>query len=248
MSVKNSIIFSLSLIACSGCSLFGSSDEDTAKEIISAPLNSEEELLSSGLNSYDDGMYSLSVTRFTDLRNGYPASYWTTLAQLKIADAQFFSGNYTEAVSAYEEFINDHPGHEALPYARYQIGKSFIKQYHNNRKDQAPLHQAIKKFGELLKLHPDSPYSAQARRYLDKARELLASYELEVAKYYKKREQLASSNKRLLNLINNYPDTSAAQEARSLLQDQSIAPSEKENKIRKDKINELTPPVPVIVR
>ena len=242
------LIICLLLIVCPACSLFGSSDQDNAKEIISAPLSSEEELLSSGLRSYDEGMYSLAITRFNDLRNGYPASYWTTLAQLKIADAQFFSGGYSEAVSAYEEFINEHPGHEALPYARYQIGKSFIKQYHNNKKDQAPLHQAIKKFAELLKLHPDSPYSAQARRYIDKARQLLASYELEVAKYYEKQAQMAGSQKRLSNIINNYPDTPAAQEARKFLEDQNIIPNGKDSKIRKEKLNELTPSIPVIVR
>ena len=241
------VLITISFIGCSSSS--DQEKEDGQKSIFTKPANTEEELLASGLEAYDRGLYSLARERFNTLRIGYPASYWTTLAQLKIADAQFYSENYTEAAAGYEEFANEHPSHEALPYVRFQLGLCYLRQYRNNVKDQAPLHTAIKKFRELIKVYPNSAYVVQARRYIQRCRDLLADYELLVARFYIKQGQRDAAQLRLFGIKDLYPESSAAIAAQEIIQQEFANQKEKSGpKIKSDKkLDELVPQTPEIL-
>lgn len=201
----------------SGCSLFGSSDKDEGKKIIAAPTIPEEELLEDALKAYDRGLFSVANQRFTELRDGYPGSYYSVLAELKIADATFYSGDYAPAQIAYEEFARVHPAHEAIPYVRYQIGRCNIEQYKDESRDQTPLNNAIKGFKELIEKYPSSEYALLARREINRARELIAEHEAFVAKFYLKQGMLKSSANRLKVLKEEYPDSYAARNVKGEL-------------------------------
>ena len=210
------IIALIPALLCS-CSLFGGDDDSTGKSIIAQPLHSEEELINSALEAYADGLYSVAKTSFTDLINGYPSSYWTTQAQLKLAECHYQLKDYPQAIQEYDKFINQHPTHEAVPYARHQIALCHVLQYRSGQKDQTPLHVAIAKFEELIKLYPDSPYAISARRFIARSRELLAEYDLRVVEFYEKQEMKDAAYFRLLHIVDDYPETDSALTARSKL-------------------------------
>jgi outer membrane protein assembly factor BamD len=179
------------------------------KNIIKAPTTPETEMLQTAMKSYDQQLYRVSMQNWVDLRDGYPNSYFATLAELKIADAQFYAGDFPAALVSYEEFTKLHPGHEAMPYVRYQIGNCHLAQYRDVTHDQGPLQSAIKSFQSLIAQHPRSEYVVLARRRMRKARELQAEYERYVAGFYEKRGLHTASSSRLKYLASNFPETQA---------------------------------------
>lgn len=217
----------LAAIWLASASLLSCSSTKQEKNIIKAPTTPEIEMLQNAMNTYDQQLYRVSMQSWIDLRDGYPNSYFATLAELKIADAQFFAGDYPAALVSYEEFGKLHPGHEAMPYVRYQIGNCHLAQYRDITHDQGPLQSAIKAFQNLITQHPRSEYLVLGRRRMRKARELQAEYERYVASFYEKRGLDSAASSRLKHLATNYPETKAFSLAEAPVIDETTSPSGK---------------------
>jgi len=202
----------------------GCSSTKKEKNIVAAPTLPEEEVLSNAINTYNEQLFRVSHQSWVDLRDGYPTSYYSTLAEIKIADSLFYAGDYPAALVAYEEFTKLHPGHEAMPYVRYQIGNSHLAQYRDIKHDQGPLQSSIKAFQLLIEQHPRSEYVVLARRRLQKARELQAEYERYVAGFYEKRGLESAATSRLNHLSKNFPETQAVQIAMDKLPTDAAKP------------------------
>lgn len=210
-------LFLCTVFICS-CSSSGrkvSSDEqEEEKSIVKAPVVAEGRLLENAKNAYDRGLYTLALQSWTELRDGYPGSFFTTLAELKIADSQFYSSDYASAILSYQEFAKLHPGHEAMPYVKFQIGNSHLAEYRGKKHDQAPLESAVRAYLELLRDYPKSEYSVLGRRRLDHCRELLAEHEAYVADFYFRHGSEEASRSRLQKLLAQFPDTKASADAK----------------------------------
>lgn len=190
----------------SGCS---SSTAKPEKNIVKAPELPEETILQNGIATYDEGLFKVSLSSWNELRDGYPTSYYSTLAEIKIGDAHFFSGDYPSALVAYEEFAKLHPGHEAMPYIRYQIGNCSFKQYRDVLHDQAPLQTALKSYEQLIEQHPRSEYVVLARRQIDRCKELQAAYEKYVADFYLRKGLDSAADSRIKKLSLDFPGSKA---------------------------------------
>ena len=99
------------LFVFSGCAWFESKQEKTALELVS-----------DGMDQFNNEDYKDSIESFEKLRDWYPFSQYVIVAELKIADSYYHIKNYEEAVAAYESFENLHPRNEAIPYVIFQIG------------------------------------------------------------------------------------------------------------------------------
>ncbi len=190
-----------------------SSSKKEEKSIVAAPTLPEETILENAINTYDKQLYRVSLQNWTDLRDGYPTSYYSTLAELKIADAHFYTGDYPAALVAYEEFAKLHPGHEAMAYVRYQIGNCHLRQYRDIKRDQAPLQAAITAFQQLIDSNPRSEYVVLARRRLLHCRELQAAYERYVASFYERRGFETAATSRMEHLSRTFPESQVMAQA-----------------------------------
>ena len=167
---------------------------------------SAEELAENGMEAFEDEDYKDALEAFTTLKERYPYSRYAILAELKVADAHFYRGEYPEAVSAYEDFIQLHPKNEAIPYVLYQIGACYYEQLLSEDRDQTPTHLAIIAFQRLLKEHPDSAYSSKASERIQDCRKLLAEHELYVANFYYKSKHYRAALNRFEGLLAGYSD------------------------------------------
>ena len=167
---------------------------------------SAEELAENGMEAFEDEDYKDALEAFTTLKERYPYSRYAILAELKVADAHFYRGEYPEAVSAYEDFIQLHPKNEAIPYVLYQIGACYYEQLLSEDRDQTPTHLAIIAFQRLLKEHPDSAYSSKASERIQDCRKLLAEHELYVANFYYKSKHYRAALSRFEGLLAGYSD------------------------------------------
>jgi outer membrane protein assembly factor BamD len=190
------------MLTVSGCSLFKPKDEKPAHE-----------LAGDGMDAYRDGRYKKAIENFEKLRDWYPFSKYTILADLKIADAYFELEEFEDAALAYEEFENLHPRNEAIPYVIYRIGRCYFDRMDTIDRDQSSTKRALETFQRLITRFPDDPYAYKARGHVKECYKSLASHDLYVGKFYFKSRHYKAALNRFLNVINDYPDVGVQQEA-----------------------------------
>jgi outer membrane protein assembly factor BamD len=172
----------------------------------------EEQLLNDAQSAYDGGLYTLAREKWSRLKDDYPTSFYVPFVELKIADSYFLGGDHAQAVSSYQEFINLHPGHEAIPYVQLQIGRAYRAQYSGAKRDITPIKNALKSLRVLTDNFPQSEYAAEGWRLTVECRELIAQFEFEVALFYERRDKTESARARFSDLLANYGDTNVVKQ------------------------------------
>ena len=185
-----------------------SSKSEQVEDVTDArPSLSEEALLGRAMRSYDGELFQLSREAWEELRTNYPNSYLLPLAELKIADSYFYSGDYSAALAAYEDFQRVRARHESIPYVMFQLGECHLKQYRGDSRDRSPLTRAIEAFRQVLREYPMSEYADLSERRVKAAREQLAEHELSVAEFYWKKGMKKALDARLNTFSRDFVDT-----------------------------------------
>ncbi len=184
-----------------------------------APTKTAESLAAAGVEDFNHGRYNSALETFQKLKDRYPFSHYSLLAELKAADCNYFLKNYEEALSLYKEFEKRHPSNEAAPYVVFQIGMCYDKQIDTIDRDTENAGNAIQAFSRLLRTFPASPYSEEARFRIKTAQDFLANHEFYVATFYVKTNSLAEAEGRLEYLLSNYPTSAVTPSASKLLAD-----------------------------
>ncbi|MCA1765121.1 MAG: outer membrane protein assembly factor BamD [Desulfobulbaceae bacterium] len=200
----------LTLFLISGCGGLSLKDREEM---------SAEELAKRGLEQFDKGKYFLAVETFDIIKERFPFSRFSLLAELKSADSKFYMGDYGEALELYKSFETNHPTNEAVPYVIFQIGRSHYRTMDTIDRDTTGAHQASQAFSRLLRTFPDSPYTAEAKALIQKANHFLAEHELYVANFYMRTNKFDQARGRVEYLLNNFPDSPAAARAEELAEE-----------------------------
>jgi len=192
----------ISLFVLSGCAWFQSKEEETALELVS-----------NGMDQFNNEDYQDSIESFEKLRDWYPFSKYVILAELKIADAYYHIKNYEEAVAAYEAFENLHPRNEAIPYVIFQIGLCYYDQIDTVDRDQTPAKNALDTFNRLKKQFPGDSYARRAEDHIKKCIKSLAGHEFYVGLFYYKGKHYKAALNRFKSVLSNFPDVGVQQQA-----------------------------------
>lgn len=195
-------LFLVSLLVFSGCAWFKTKEEKTAQELVS-----------DGMDAFNDGDYKDAVESFEKLRDWYPFSKYVILAELKIADAYYHIQDYEEAVSAYEDFENLHPRNEAVPYVIYQTGLCYFEQIDTIDRDQTSAKKALDIFKRLVKQFPGDLYSKRAEENIKECIKSLAGNEFYVGMFYFKSKHYKAALHRFQSILSNYSDVGIHQKA-----------------------------------
>lgn len=196
------IVLLLILFVCSGCAWFQSKKERSA-----------DELITDGMEYYEDGDYKKAIESFEKLKDWYPFSKYAILAELKIADAHFHREQYEEAIFAYEEFESLHPRNEAIPYVIYQIGLCYFEQVDTIDRDQSNTQKALDTFNRLIKTYPDNEYSRKALAHRTQCQKTLAGHDMYVGKFYFKDQHYKAALHRFQSVVTQYPDVGVHNQA-----------------------------------
>ncbi len=180
-----------------------------------APLS---ELMQRAERYFQRGQYDLATQYFEEVKNKYPGTPESVLAELRLADTKFWAGDYLEAITFYEEFEKFYPNNEAIPYVIFQIGTCYYKLRQTIDRDPTYAKKAIETYQRLLQTFPQNAYRIEAENRIRELRELLASHEFYVASFYFKIKYYRAAYKRLLYLLETYPETYVAQQAKASLE------------------------------
>jgi outer membrane protein assembly factor BamD len=212
----------LFLVLVSGCSTIQETASDIKKSVtgflgVGEENLSAEELAMRGMEEFDNGNYKKSVEYFQKLKDIYPFSRYSILAELKLGDAHYRIEQYEDAVFAYEEFEKLHPRNEAIPYVIYQIGRCHFDRMSTPDRDQTATRKALEAFQRLQKQFPDSPYSRSAADHIVACQKSLAGNEFGIGYFYFKSRHYRAALERFRAVVAKYPDVGYHQPALQLI-------------------------------
>ncbi|MFN3387969.1 MAG: outer membrane protein assembly factor BamD [Allosphingosinicella sp.] len=180
-------------------------------------------LYSLAKNRLDRGDYAMAAAIFDEVERQHPYSIWARRAQLMSAFSYYAAKDYTKSVESARRFLAIHPGNKDAPYAHYLIALSYYEQIEDVTRDQSITMQALNSLGELVRRYPETRYAADARLKIDLVRDHLAGKEMEIGRFYQRRNQWLASVQRFRTVIDDYQTTSHAAEALMRLTESYLA-------------------------
>jgi outer membrane protein assembly factor BamD len=227
MTMKNTISRLLAAavwatLASTGCSTIQETATDFKKSVVTLFWGAEEnltaeELAINGMDQFENGNYHKAIEHFQRLKDIYPFSRFSMLAELKLGDAHYRLEQYEDALFAYEEFEKLHPRNEAIPYVIYQIGRCHFDRITTPDRDQTSARKALETFIRLQKQFPNDPYSRSAAEHLVACYKSLSGHEFIVGEFYFKANHFKAALARFRTLVSDYPDVGYHQPALNLI-------------------------------
>ncbi|PIW46942.1 MAG: outer membrane protein assembly factor BamD [Zetaproteobacteria bacterium CG12_big_fil_rev_8_21_14_0_65_54_13] len=159
------------------------------------------------------GSYAQAAKDLDHFGSKYPYSKFATPAELLRIFAAYKDDEFVLSEVLSQRFIDLHPAHASVDYAKYMLAMSQYKQRASAEKDPTQNKAAIKSFKQLIKDHPDSSYAKQGRMRLQSLFNSLAKHELTVGKFYYDRERFVASANRFQQVIQHYQSTPSIEEA-----------------------------------
>lgn len=191
--------------ACSGCST-----SEKKKDIYE---RTPADLLAEGQEKLDKAEFKSATKLLQAIKDRYPYSTESIIAELKLADSLFQRREFDEAIENYDEFERLHPKDKNVPYVIFQKGLCHFKQIKSMDRDQTQVAAARDEFEKLVKKFPDNEYSYKAREHIRQCLIYQSEYELYVGIFYYRTKKYQSALDRFTYMIENYPDTGQYQEA-----------------------------------
>ena len=211
----------LVLGGCGGVSIREYYFGDIFKKSSSSVNKSAEQLVLDGTKAMQTKDYGDAIKAFKQLKEQYPYSKLSILAELKLGDAYFHNKDYSEAAIAYEEFARLHPRNEVVPYVLYQIGMCHFLAFSTTDRDQEETRLAMEAFQRVAQTFPQSDYAMRAQKQIYECQKRIVAHELEVGRVYYRLEEYSAARKRLTKIVTAYPqaikDLGHEEEVRSIL-------------------------------
>jgi outer membrane protein assembly factor BamD len=208
MSLKNIVVLGFaSVLVLSGC---------TAKKDKIDPLTVDrpaEDIFKEATDADKNGEFSKAITLFSEVERQHPYSELATQAQIRQAEVAYDNLKYDDAILSLDRFIELHPGHPNVDYAYYLKALCFYEQMTDVRRDQAMTEEALIAFDTLISRFPESKYAREAMLKRDLTIDHLAGKEMDIGRYYQKKEQYNAAINRFTNVVKNYQTTTHVPEA-----------------------------------
>ena len=157
--------------------------------------------------------YLEASKRFEELDKQHPYSKLAKKSKLMAAYSYYLNKEYQDSIFAIDRFINLHPADKNISYVLYLKGLCYFEAINNVTLDQEPSENAKKVFEELVKKFPNSVYSKDARKKIIVANDQLAAKEMQVGRYYQRKNRHLAAIGRFKIVINNYNTTAQTPEA-----------------------------------
>ncbi len=163
---------------------------------------------------YIQGQEALSAKRFftasqifDSIEQNYPYSEFTPQSILLSAYAQYQRNDYHETFDRLDTYQTNYPASSKIPYVLYLYGLSYYEQISDIERDQGYTKDARDSFNRLISEYPDTIYAQDARVKLLLIEDSLAGKELDIGRYYQKRNLCHAAIGRYKYVIENYQTT-----------------------------------------
>jgi len=199
--LRSSTLILTLILALSGCAS-DAVKKDSAKN--------EYEQAKHLVNKGDYGRATIDLDHFS---SHHPYSKYAIKAELLRIFSAYKGGEYVLSETLSDRFIERHPRHPNVDYAKYMLAMSHYRERSDAENDPTQTIAAIDAFKTLLRDHPKSSYAKEGRRYLQKLHNTLAEHELTVGKFYFDNDRFVAASNRFQMIIEQYQTSPAIEEA-----------------------------------
>ena len=203
-------------LALSSCGLGGDGPDPTAGW-------TAEKLYAEAKAELSAGNLAQATRLFGRLESRYPFGRYAQQAQLELAYGHYRLGEKEQALSTLERFSKMYPSSPAMDYVFYLRGLIHFNDQLGllvklggqslADRDLKASRQAYDAFRVVLERYPESAYADDARQRLRYLVNTMAEGELSIAKFYWIRGAHVAAANRAQQLLQQFPDTPAIEEA-----------------------------------
>ncbi len=166
-----------------------------------------------GLDELEKNDVIYAAKRFNEAELIYPQSIWAPRAALMAAYAYFSQLYYDDTIIELEKFLQKYKNHPRSDYAYYLLALSHYNLIVDETKDLEEILKAKKYFNIIIQKYPNTEFAIDSEFKLELIREILASKEMYLARYYVDREKWIPAINRFKTIINEYETTIYVEEA-----------------------------------
>jgi outer membrane protein assembly factor BamD len=129
------------------------------------------------------------------------------------AYAYYKAGKYPEAIASAQRYTTLHPGTKEAAFAHHIIASSYFDEMRGPNRDQTATRKALAELRTLKARYPDSQYARDADNRIRVAEDSLAASEMEVGRYYLKRNNHVAAINRFRTVVTEFQTTAHVEEA-----------------------------------
>lgn len=150
---------------------------------------------------------------FREIERLYPYSDWTQRALIMQAFSFHQAKDYEQSRSAAQRYIDFFPLDDDAAYAQYLLALSYYDQIDEVGRDQGLTFQALQSLRTVIERYPDSEYARSSILKFDLAFDHLASKEMEIGRFYLKKQHYPAAINRFRAVVEDFQTTSHTPEA-----------------------------------
>ena len=206
--IRNNYIISIKLITILILFINCSSNKKDNETIISGDI----ETYKSGLSSLQDSNYSKAVKEFDKLYINHPFSSLAKKSEIMTAYSLYQNNEINKSISKLKTFNEMNPKDEFSDYAHYLLAMCYYIQISNQGRDPSLSLKALNSFKLITTKYPNSKYAKDSKLKIQFIKNSLAINELNIGKFYLKKNAPASSIKRFKTILQKYQNSSVIPE------------------------------------
>ena len=205
---RNNYIISIKLLTILILLINCSSNKKDNETIISSDI----ETYKSGLSSLQDSNYSKAVKEFDKLYINHPFSSLAKKSEIMTAYSLYQNNEINKSISKLKTFNEMNPKDEFSDYAHYLLAMCYYIQISNQGRDPSLSLKALNSFKLITTKYPNSKYAKDSKLKIQFIKNSLAINELNIGKFYLKKNAPASSIKRFKTILQKYQNSSVIPE------------------------------------
>ena len=195
------LIFLILLIGCS------SKEKDSSTVVLN-----DIQIYKTGLSSLENENYKKAIIEFDNLSLNHPFSSLAKKSDIMTAYSLYQNNEIKKSISKLKIFIEMNPNDEFSDYAHYLLAMCYYIQVSNQGRDPSLSIKALNSFMLIITKYPNSKYAKDSKLKIQYIQNSLAKNELDIGKFYLKKNAPASSIKRFKSILLNYQNTSSIPE------------------------------------
>ena len=206
--IRNNYIISIKLITILILLINCSSNKKDNETIISSDI----ETYKSGLSSLKDSNYIKAVEEFDKLYINHPFSSLAKKSEIMTAYSLYQNNEINKSISKLKTFNEMNPKDEFSDYAHYLLAMCYYIQISSQGRDPSLSLKALNSFKLITTKYPNSKYAKDSKLKIQFIKNSLAINELNIGKFYLKKNAPASSIKRFKTILKKYQNSSVIPE------------------------------------
>jgi len=154
------------------------------------------------------------LDRIQDRERGSPLA---ERAGIRIADYYYNRGEFPEAIDGYNDFLKRYPYSQYVRKAEIRRAEASLGNFHGVLFDLTPLLDGRERIAAIASAYPQTAEQLQVKALEDRIYQMEGEKDLEVARYYWRAGKKYASAWYYRRVLENWPDTMWAQQARAEL-------------------------------